>query len=152
MCLRVKLTYIKTYIQIIYIIWTQWSVIYKILLSASYSRCRRTFKLKIYRIIFSADSLPDPELIKIQGRRCFFVVVVNKVPWRCTSVWERIFHVSFMSRIETSSLVVQLKLKRPSIKPGTRNIPEHSGTFRNIPEHPGTWKNKNNFHEKNIIK
>ena len=80
-------------------------------MSASYSRCRRTFKLKIYRIIFSADSLPDPELIKIQGRRCFFVVVVNKVPWRCTSVWERIFHVSFMSRIETSSLVVQLKLK-----------------------------------------
>ena len=30
---------------------------------------------------------------------------------------------------------------RASIKPGTWNIPEHSGTFRNIPEHPGTWKN-----------
>ena len=29
---------------------------------------------------------------------------------------------------------------RPSIKPGTWNIPEHAGTFRNIPEHPGTWK------------
>ena len=28
--------------------------------------------------------------------------------------------------------------KRPSVKPGTRNIPEHTGTFRNIPEHPGT--------------
>ena len=28
-----------------------------------------------------------------------------------------------------------------SIKPGTWNIPEHSGTFRNIPEHPGIWKN-----------
>ena len=26
----------------------------------------------------------------------------------------------------------------PSIKPGTWNIPEHSGTSRNIPEHPGT--------------
>ena len=25
-----------------------------------------------------------------------------------------------------------------SIKPGTWNIPEHTGTFRNIPEHPGT--------------
>ena len=24
-----------------------------------------------------------------------------------------------------------------SIKPGTWNIPEHSGSFRNIPEHPG---------------
>ena len=24
---------------------------------------------------------------------------------------------------------------------GTRNIPEHSGTFRNIPEHPGTFGN-----------
>ena len=27
---------------------------------------------------------------------------------------------------------------KASIKPGTWNIPEHSGTFRNIPEHPGT--------------
>ena len=27
--------------------------------------------------------------------------------------------------------------QRPSIKPGTRNTPEH----------PGTWKNNNNFHE-----
>ena len=26
-------------------------------------------------------------------------------------------------------------LQRPSIKPGTWNIPEHAGTFRNIPEH-----------------
>ena len=25
--------------------------------------------------------------------------------------------------------------QRSSIKPGTRNIPEHAGTFRNIPEH-----------------
>ena len=25
-----------------------------------------------------------------------------------------------------------------SIKPGTWNMPEHSGTSRNIPEHPGT--------------
>ena len=25
--------------------------------------------------------------------------------------------------------------ERPSIKPGTRNILEHAGTFRNIPEH-----------------
>ena len=32
-------------------------------------------------------------------------------------------------------------LDRPSIKPGTRNIPEHAGTFRNIPEHPGTSRN-----------
>ena len=37
------------------------------LLSASYSRCRRIFKFEIYEIIFSADTLP--ELIKIQGRR-----------------------------------------------------------------------------------
>ena len=28
--------------------------------------------------------------------------------------------------------------RRPSIKSGTWNIPEHAGTFRNIPEHPGT--------------
>ena len=61
----------------LYIIGTQWSVIYKILLSASYSSCRRTFKLEIYKIIFSADTLP--ELIKIQGRKCFLVIVVNKV-------------------------------------------------------------------------
>ena len=27
---------------------------------------------------------------------------------------------------------------RASIKAGTWNIPEHSGTFRNMPEHPGT--------------
>ena len=27
---------------------------------------------------------------------------------------------------------------RASIKPGTWNIPEHSGTSRNMPEHPGT--------------
>ena len=26
-------------------------------------------------------------------------------------------------------------MNRASIKPGTRNIPEHSGTCRNIPEH-----------------
>ena len=31
--------------------------------------------------------------------------------------------------------------KRPSIKPGTWNFPEHSGTFRNIPEHSGTFRN-----------
>ena len=36
-----------------------------------------------------------------------------------------------------ASLTLTCKL-RPSIKPGTWNIPEHSGTFRNIPEHPGT--------------
>lgn len=35
--------------------------------------------LKLYKIIFdSTDSLP--ELIKIQGWRCFLVIVVNKVP------------------------------------------------------------------------
>ena len=32
-------------------------------------------------------------------------------------------------------------LNGASIKPGTWNIPEHSGTFRNIPEHPGTSRN-----------
>ena len=36
---------------------------------------------------------------------------------------------------------------RASIKPGTGNIPEHSGTFRYIPEHPGTSRN-NPEHEK----
>ena len=56
----------------IYIIWTQWSVIYKILLTTF------TFKLEIYKIILSADTLP--EQINIQGRRCFLVIVVNKVP------------------------------------------------------------------------
>ena len=35
--------------------------------------------------------------------------------------------------------------RRPSIKPGTWNIPEHAGTFRNIPEHPGTSNNYNNY-------
>ena len=30
---------------------------------------------------------------------------------------------------------------RPSIKPGTWNIPERAGTCRNIPEHPGTSRN-----------
>ena len=37
----------------------------------------------------------------------------------------------------------------PSIKPGTWNIAEHSGTFRNIQEHPGTSNNYNNY-EKNM--
>ena len=36
---------------------------------------------------------------------------------------------------------------RSSIKPGTWNIPEHSGTFRNIPEHPGT---SNNYDKKYV--
>ena len=36
----------------------------------------------------------------------------------------------------------------PSIKPGTWNIPEHSGTFRNIPEHPGTSNNYDNYEKK----
>ena len=34
---------------------------------------------------------------------------------------------------------------RASIKPGTGNIPEHSGTFRYIPEHPGTTRNIKKF-------
>ena len=38
---------------------------------------------------------------------------------------------------------------RPSIKPGTWNIPEHAGTFRNIPEHE---KIKIIFMKKNIMK
>ena len=82
-----------------------------ILLSASYSRCRGNLvarfslpgrvgenpgnevdadvhsKLKsiIKKIIFSPDSFPELG-IKIQGRRCFLVVVVNKVLQRCTSI------------------------------------------------------------------
>ena len=39
----------------------------------------------IKKIIFSADSFPELG-IKIQGRRCFLVVVVNKVLQRCTSI------------------------------------------------------------------
>ena len=39
-------------------------------------------------------------------------------------------------------MFVKSALKRASIKPRTRNIPEH----------PGTWENKNNFHEKKKIK
>ena len=36
------------------------------------------------------------------------------------------------------SCVVHGLIYGPSKKSGTRNIPEHDGTFRNIPEHPGT--------------
>ena len=64
--------------------WPRWLVINKILSSASYSRCWRTLKLKIYKIIFSADSLP--KLSKIQGHWYFLVIIVNKVPKRCTSI------------------------------------------------------------------
>ena len=32
-------------------------------------------------------------------------------------------------------IISQISFNRASIKPGTWNIPEHSGTFRNIPEH-----------------
>ena len=43
------------------------------------------------------------------------------------------------SRLITHArMYTEMNLKWPSIKPGTRNIPEHVGTFRNIPEHPGT--------------
>ena len=41
-----------------------------------------------------------------------------------------------------------MTFKRPSIKSGTWNIPEHAGTFWNIPEHPGTRKNKIIFKKK----
>ena len=39
------------------------------------------------------------------------------------------------------SCVVHGLIYGPSIKSGTRNIPEHAGTFRNILEHPGTSRN-----------
>ena len=49
----------------------------------------------------------------------------------------------------------KLTLQGASIKPGTRNIPEHSGTCRNIPEHEKMkiifMKKKNNNNNKIIL-
>ena len=54
----------------------------------------------------------------------FFDFMCSSVHWRKRVIWKR-----------------QSTFSWPSIKPGTWNIPEHSGTFRNIPEHPGTSRN-----------
>ena len=65
------------------------------------------------------------------------------------------FHLSQVGRQESADNKEPITDRKyanagPSIKSGTWNIPEHSGTSRNIPEDPGTCKNKNNFHEKKI--
>ena len=42
--------------------------------------------------------------------------------------------------------------EQSSKKPGTWNIPEHSGTSQNIPEHPGTSNNYHNYEKNKPIK
>lgn len=66
-----NLFYVKTYLQIRYNAWTQSSV--KILSSTSYVDEFSNLKSTV---ILSANSLP--ELIKIQGRRRFLVIIVTK--------------------------------------------------------------------------
>ena len=51
------------------------------------------------------------------------------------------FPSTFQTSFRCSDYKLFLTDKRPSIKPGTWNIPEHAGTSRNIPEHPGTSRN-----------
>ena len=49
-----------------------------------------------------------------------------------------------------SEFIYNANISRASIKSGTWNIPEHSGTSRNIPEHPEHEKIKIFFYEKLI--
>ena len=83
------------------------------------------------------------------GLHCYKALERNKVELMKWNFQEK----APLQFAESTPLTVSYNSsQRPSIKSGTRNIPEHAGTFRNIPEHPGTWKNKNNFHEKKYNK
>ena len=55
--------------------------------------------------------------------------------------WDALVEVYKKENEKLKDQLALMKKDRPSIKPGTWNIPEHAGTFRNIPEHPGTSRN-----------
>ena len=92
------------------------------------------------------------DAIKFERTQIHFLVSLICTPLHYLNTWNRLcFRRLWVlkSLWRTYYLPFIPRLFRASIKPGTRNFPEHAGTFRKLQEHPGTEKNIKNCREKN---
>ena len=118
-----------------------------------------------FQILHNTLCLPPPPPLKFQ-----ILLSGPHIPKaflnNLCNLWEEnrvLYEFLFWQPLDNVAVLVDNKYSTvflwPSIKPGTWNIPEHSGTFRNIPEHEKikiffyekmiNWLNNNNNNNNN---
>ena len=97
-------------------------------------RVKRSDKARNIGVVFDETLSLDKHVSSVCKSALFHLWNIAKIRMYLTSEsTETLVHAYVTCRLDNCNW--------PSIKPGTWNIPEHSGTSRNIPEHPGTSRN-----------